>query len=809
MPASNPVMASAATKVSNISDRALAAFIVSICWGCMSKSSDSNPGVGVEAGTHVVVQDIGVGSPLADGAPIDARVGNADARLADLETGSGDGRATDALTAKPPIPLPMPSDYVVSVLYSQPHAYHHMFFTNVDVALAAEDFRKIRAAGFDAVTLDASWGDLVHSVDLETQTFIVNDESLRRFKTLLREASGSGLGAIVIIDSDRSPIGISGKTQEVILSTVDAAGKPMPYAFGGNDEQSDPAQQAAFATYHGWVASQLRDHDVFLYWLDHEIYGLDQWGLARTVNLLAWRRYLQQRNSSLAHWNRRWGQSYESWDQVLLPLSIKLRDWLVATNNFPPTRGPYTIYRREPVVATERFIDRIEVREVGSERPLLVDDFADSTTDWWLSGGATQQPCNGARCLHLLGASVARKSLPVAAGQRLRVELTAFSPARSIASAELRLVWYAGNEEIGRCTTEHSFSALSRTAQAICTAPAGTTQARVSIVGAKQTKDKDLSMFVAERIRRPLLDAATKAMKAADSSVPIYYEPAPWVSPQAARDIEWAYLRDSATIDFAAVSGYWDPRGTTTLPHQIERALELARYTGKPITVSEGGIGATGLSESMRATAYPQLLEGYKEAGFRAFNVWIWRRHYAPGASEQTYGFLEVDGSALPALHSVVDWNASRRRSVLRCAAANLLRNGGFEYEGAMAMNLPLKQLITDPSTSNTGRRSVWVNSDLGVWQDVVVDASRPYVFSASARSDASTAVGGLMLQIAWKREGRVLERCSRQFTTRSKYRRYHVRCIPAPGAVVATISAAATTATGVRVDDLDLVCAE
>lgn len=225
-------------------------------------------------------------------------------------------------------------------IYWQPHAYHHCFWTDMDPGMLPADFRKMKSQSFNTVILGVDWGEFMPSVDVAGRKYEWNDEVERRFLAALTEARDEGLYVILWFGWSRLPAGIGAKFNP---ATTDAGGgKHEPFygyllpRFPGIVAQADYAWKACLE-FHERVARLTRDFENVIFDpLDWQHLNMSYWAWADPANLAVWRINLKRRNPDLRHWNRRWGEDNEAWDDVLLPVD----EWVQKTAA-KPAGSPY------------------------------------------------------------------------------------------------------------------------------------------------------------------------------------------------------------------------------------------------------------------------------------------------------------------------------------------------------------------------------------------------------------------------------------------------------------------------------------
>ncbi|GEM_PF-5506579 len=218
-------------------------------------------------------------------------------------------------------------EFLRSVYYVQPHALHHYFWRNLDLDRLEMDFKKIKATGFDAITIKNDPGDFVVNVNYTLGTFSKNQATLNDLATLVTIADSVGL-KVILSDGPRIPdeaegYGASCNSQ----GGFDGAGKVLPggcgYLFPGWMVVD------AFRNVHigaiKIVVEEMKGYDnVVNFWHDSEYMNLNYWEYGSQIYLNSWQEFLQSDtligNPDLNYWNARWGQSYVNWSDVLFPV---------------------------------------------------------------------------------------------------------------------------------------------------------------------------------------------------------------------------------------------------------------------------------------------------------------------------------------------------------------------------------------------------------------------------------------------------------------------------------------------------------
>lgn len=227
-------------------------------------------------------------------------------------------------------PTSTPPQFATTVYYFQPHAIQHYFWEHLDMGLARDDFKKIKAAGFKGVTLKVDWGSMVSSVDFNAETFVRNEENLGKFRTLVEIAEENDL-IVVMSLGPRIPDDAGDFGANCGGAGVDGAGKIIEpscgYLFPG--WVTTPSVRDTFIEINKMIAFEVASYDnVKYYWLDYEHFNLATWQYGVDSVLESWRNHLQSQNPDLIYWNGRWSQNYQDWDEVVFPLPQETYDWM-------------------------------------------------------------------------------------------------------------------------------------------------------------------------------------------------------------------------------------------------------------------------------------------------------------------------------------------------------------------------------------------------------------------------------------------------------------------------------------------------
>jgi len=238
--------------------------------------------------------------------------------------------------------------FLRAAMYYQPHAFHQYFWTELDESMVALDLDKMRAQGLNTVVLEVDWGAFMPSVDVDAKSFVWDADNEAKLRRIVELAYEKGMYVILWFTWARAPEGVGAKPYE---AGPDLGGREHP-PFHGYLLPSHPALAIgntfawqACLTFHERIAGLTADFEhVILDPLDWQHLNMSYWAWAEADNLTAWRAHLRGVNADLLHWNRRWGEKNDTWDEVLLPVDSHVQKTAAKPAGSPYADLPATPY---------------------------------------------------------------------------------------------------------------------------------------------------------------------------------------------------------------------------------------------------------------------------------------------------------------------------------------------------------------------------------------------------------------------------------------------------------------------------------
>lgn len=238
--------------------------------------------------------------------------------------------------------------FLRAAMYYQPHAFHQYFWTELDESLLEPDLESMGQHGINTVVLEVDWGAFMPSVDVPAETFTWDAGNEQKLRRILELTSGKEMYVILWFTWARAPEGVGAKPYE---AGPDLGGKEHP-PFKGYLLPSYPAiaiddtlAWKACLTFHERIAKLTAEFGhVILDPLDWQHLNMSYWAWADAENLAAWRAHLRSINADLQHWNQRWGEKNDTWDDVLLPLDSHVQKTAAKPAGSPYADVPVTPY---------------------------------------------------------------------------------------------------------------------------------------------------------------------------------------------------------------------------------------------------------------------------------------------------------------------------------------------------------------------------------------------------------------------------------------------------------------------------------
>jgi len=95
------------------------------------------------------------------------------------------------------------------IVYFQPNANHHTFWSQVDIQKVAIDFEKLSDIGFTSVVIRPSWGDFVSEIrfwkDPDKVKYVLNNESFDKLNQISDIANSQGLDIFISSNISTTP----------------------------------------------------------------------------------------------------------------------------------------------------------------------------------------------------------------------------------------------------------------------------------------------------------------------------------------------------------------------------------------------------------------------------------------------------------------------------------------------------------------------------------------------------------------------------------------------------------------------------
>lgn len=241
--------------------------------------------------------------------------------------------------------------FLRGAMYWQPHAFHHCFWEDLDEALVERDFAAMQRQGFNLAAVQVNWGSFMPSVDVEGGRYEWSRNAQRKLVHLLDSAQRHGLYVDLWFGTSRVPAGVNGLFNAAF---TDLGGRKHDAYYGWlvTDWPAiadyDTYSWQAFLRFHERVARVCRSYDNVIFDpLDWQHLNLNHWNFNDPLNLRSWRDFLRRDNPDLGYWNKRWGESNPSWDDVLFPVDEWARDSICRLEGTPYRDLPVTPYEEE------------------------------------------------------------------------------------------------------------------------------------------------------------------------------------------------------------------------------------------------------------------------------------------------------------------------------------------------------------------------------------------------------------------------------------------------------------------------------
>lgn len=224
-------------------------------------------------------------------------------------------------------------------MYWQPHAFHHCFWEDMNEAMVARDFAAMHAQGFNMAAVQVNWGSFMPAVDVEKRRYEWSREAQRKLIHLLDSARRNGLYVDLWFGTSRVPAGINGMFNPA-FTDLGGVKHAAYYGWLVGDWPAiadyDAYAWQAFLRFHQRVARICRSFDNVIFDpLDWQHLNLNYWNFNDPLNLRSWRDFLRRENPDLGYWNKRWGESNRSWDEVLFPVDDWARDSICKLEGTP------------------------------------------------------------------------------------------------------------------------------------------------------------------------------------------------------------------------------------------------------------------------------------------------------------------------------------------------------------------------------------------------------------------------------------------------------------------------------------------
>jgi hypothetical protein len=241
--------------------------------------------------------------------------------------------------------------FLRGAMYWQPHAFHHCFWEDMNQGMVARDFAAMHAQGFNMAAVQVNWGSFMPAVDVEKRRYEWSQEAQRKLVHLLDSARRNDLYVDLWFGTSRVPAGINGMFNPA-FTDLGGVKHAAYYGWLVGDWPAiadyDAYAWQAFLRFHERVARICRGFDNVIFDpLDWQHLNLNYWNYNDPLNLRSWRDFLRRENPDLDCWNKRWGESNRSWDEVLFPVDDWARDSICKLGGTPYYGLPSLPYEKE------------------------------------------------------------------------------------------------------------------------------------------------------------------------------------------------------------------------------------------------------------------------------------------------------------------------------------------------------------------------------------------------------------------------------------------------------------------------------
>ncbi len=220
--------------------------------------------------------------------------------------------------------------FIRGAMYFQPHAFHQYFWEELDLGRLKHDLTTISGQGFNAIAVQVNWGSFMTKLDQAERGRTLSEDNEEKLIELLTEAERNNLYTILWFGISRIPEGVEAKFYEECVDAGGARHGPflgyLLFDYPGIVEE-DAFTWQCFVEFHERIARITRGFDKIIYDpLDWQHLNMNAWSWDDSLNLKAWRGFLQDTVPDLGYWNRRWGENNSEWGDVLFPVDSWVKD---------------------------------------------------------------------------------------------------------------------------------------------------------------------------------------------------------------------------------------------------------------------------------------------------------------------------------------------------------------------------------------------------------------------------------------------------------------------------------------------------